>query len=105
MFKPPYENLGIGVSPYSVCCVFKKCTTNTLLVCFLYKKIVFNKQATYLYTQMKHFVYPNTLWGTPQSPNKKGRSFSSTINYLEYKYRENISISMIIIPYYNHFNT
>ena len=54
---------------------------------------------------MKHYVYPNTLWGTPQSPNKKDRSFSSTINYLEYKYRENISISMTIIPYYNHFNT
>ena len=43
--------------------------------------------------------------GTPQSPNKKGRSCSSTINYLEYKYKENISISMTIIPYYNHYKS
>ena len=41
--------------------------------------------------------------GTPQSPNKKGRSFSSTINYSGYKYKENISISMTIIPYYSHY--
>ena len=39
--------------------------------------------------------------GDPKPQTKKGRSFSSTINYLEYKYKENISISMTIVPYYS----
>jgi len=46
MFKPPYENLGIGVSPYSFCCVFEKnaLQIRCLFVLFIKKWFLISKQ-------------------------------------------------------------